>query len=145
MLRNGRDADQNFDDPSEPLYRRCRSDEIEQDGLRILGPKISYKNMSVNRGRYSDPQDVIFEQPTCGIAQWSVSDVPGNIIPSPGKGDPFSFRPAHVPEELNYSHCEIWAYKGDVRVEKPDPSTEVKKLYRQIMSDRSRIIHPPSA
>jgi hypothetical protein len=144
MLRNGRVADQDFSEPAEPLYHRCCRDMLDPKCERILGAKVVYKNMSVNRGRYSEPEDVIFDHPMWGIIGWTVADIPSNVVPPQGRGDPFSFRPAHVPEELNYAHSEVWAFKNGRRIEKPDPSTEVKKLFRQIMSDRSRVLRVPA-
>ncbi len=111
----------------------------------IINPlKIGYANLSVNREKYSVSEDVIFGMPSWGILYWLVADVPSNVKPSnEGLGEPFDFRPSHAPEWNNYAHSEIWAYKGNVRVQDPNPSKVVKKMYRQLMSERAKIIKLP--
>ena len=53
------------------------------------------------------------------------------------------FYPGRVPKEDNYAHGEIWTFKERVRVENPKLSTIVEKDFRQIMSDRGKLILRP--
>jgi hypothetical protein len=55
-----------------------------------------------------------------------------------------SFFPHHRPEDDNYAHCEIWTFKEGEHVAKPKLPETVKKEFRQIMSDMSRIILIPT-
>jgi hypothetical protein len=45
----------------------------------------------------------------------------------------------------NYAHSEIRTYKNGLLVETPNLPATVKKEFRQIMSDRSVILHRPIA
>jgi hypothetical protein len=44
----------------------------------------------------------------------------------------------------NYAHCEVWTFKEGVHVPNAKLPETVKKEFRQIMSDRSVLLHSPS-
>lgn len=139
MYRSGRGVDDIFD-PFEHLYHRCSKQYL--DGNRVLPAGIRYANMSVNRQKYSEPEDVIFGYPGFGIIRFIVKMIPA-YLKSDG-GMTWEFRPAHVPEEDNYAHSEIHAYKDGNRVTKPQPPELIKKKYRQIMSDHAVVLREPT-
>jgi hypothetical protein len=112
-------------------------------GDRLIPLKISYTNLSTNRGKYSEPEDVIIDAPGWGILFWRVDQIPRDVKSDDPKATAYDFRPGHKPEDDNYSHTEIWAYRDDIRVPEPDPSKAVKKRYRQLMSERATLIKPP--
>ena len=107
MYRRGRPVDPLFE-PSENLYRRCQADQIVG---RILPQAFRSPSFSVNRGKYSEPQDVLIPSyERWGVAGFQVKDVPSRIVSS--GGTQFEFRIDHIPEEDNYSHSEVRTYKN---------------------------------
>ena len=94
MYRRGRPVDPLFE-PSENLYRRCQADQIV--GGRILPQAFRSPDFSVNRGKYSEPEDVLIPsyERWGSIASFQVKDVPSRI--SSGGGTEFDFRVDHVP------------------------------------------------
>jgi len=147
MLRNGRPVDSNFRF-FDCLYRRCGKEDVSGD--RLLPLRISCTNPSVGWSKYGRPWDVIFDFPGQGIAQLLVCALPKELpVEKPAGRQPnppklHSFFPAHVPECENYPHCEIWTFKEGVHIPDPKLPPMVKKEFRQIMSDRSLILHNPS-
>lgn len=150
MFRRNRGPD-NWFSPRDHLYRRCTREDVEGD--RLIPARIQYENVSVNWSRYSKPWDVVFEHPGEGIVRFVVRDLPEELpkeLPpaaKEGKKQPpvkvHCFRPAHQPLEYNYAHSEIWTFKEGERITKVSLPVTVKKEFRQIMSDRSLILHQP--
>jgi hypothetical protein len=147
LYRRGRPDDQEFE-PTEELYHRCKEgstyeDPAQPSAWRLKPSALRSPDFSVNRQKYSQPEDVLL--PTYqgwGVAAFAVGDVPASIS-SPGQVG-FEFRVEHVPEEENYAHSEIRTYRGERRIlaSSKVPDT-VKSLFRQRLSERSRIIiHP---
>lgn len=141
MYRQGRPAHP-FNDPDEPLYRRCKQQDVVAGHLTALS--ISFRNWSVNRGGpgFGEPEDVLFPNHfSQGIATFRVK----NILPRMKleAGPVFEFRAAHVPDEDNYAHSEIQTYKGGELAHKPEPPQLIKKRFRQMISDASEIIRQP--
>lgn len=144
MFRRGRPVDPVFD-AEETLYRRCLPGEVQ--GQRLLPAAIKFPGWSVNREKYSDPDDVLIPNyQEYGVAGFRVKDIPESLrSPAPGNVL-FEFGVEHVPEEDNYAHSEIRTYKDGHY----DPSlskkinAQVKKEFRQLLSDRTFVIrHPP--
>jgi hypothetical protein len=144
MLQNGRADDNNFHS-FHCLYCRCVQEDVSEN--RLLAARISYKDTSVNWSRYSKPWDVIFDYAGQGIAQFLVCGLPKELpteLPpgrQPNPPKPHSFFLGHVPLPHNYAHCEVWTFKQGVRVQSPKLPEAVKKEFRQIMSDRSVLLH----
>ena len=84
---------------------------------------------------------LIPDWPLWGVAMFLVGHLPANVKASQGT-NVFDFKPEHKPEERNYSHTEIVAYKNGVRPPNPKPSAEVKKKYRQLLRDAMEILKP---
>jgi hypothetical protein len=78
----------------------------------------------------------------CGLPKELPIELPLGQQPNPPK--PHSFFPAHVPLPQNYAHCEVWTFKEGVHVPNAKLPETVKKEFRQIMSDRSVLLHSPS-
>lgn len=140
MYRNGRGEDQDFH-PREPLYRRVRQEDLA--GESLLAAKIGYHQWSINRGKFSEPEDVAFGWDGCGVAQFYVEDVPAEVSGDTPGEKTYNFRPQHRPDEDNYAHSEIWAFREGLRVDRPNPSSSVKKKYRTMLSQRITIIRAP--
>ncbi len=139
MYREGRPVDPRFE-PSEKLYRRCRADHIV--GGRILPQEFRSPDFSVNRGKYSEPEDALIPPyQRCVISSFQVKDVPSRILSSGGAE--FDFRVAHDPEEDNYSHSEVRTYKNGRFDPKLKVARTVKKEFRQRLSDRAIVLKPP--
>jgi hypothetical protein len=142
MLKGERGLDNTFK-PRHRLYHRCEKEDVAGD--RLLGPRIRCEGASVNWSKYSKPWDVIFDHPDFGIARFIVFELPRELPKEQPAGtliEAHSFLPHHEPLELNYSHSEIWPYKGNQRLKRLS-SKIVQKEFRTIMSDRSFILRDP--
>src|SRR6266487_2401330 len=139
MYRNNRPADPNFDG-AELLSRRCRQEDVE-NGHRSRSA-VGFPDWSVNRAKYSEPGDALLPRwPDWGVASFAVADVPGSLV-SEG-GTVIEFRIEHVPEEENYAHSEVRAYKNGRHDRKLDVPKTVKARFRQILSERTHIAIEP--
>jgi hypothetical protein len=144
LRRNGRLADQYFD-PDETLYIRVEPEHINGEYVDMAG--IHFPDISVNRGKYSDPVDVLIGKPDWYIAHFQVRHIPpGHCMPD---GTEYEYRVEHdpidTPGQENFSHSEIRAFKNqgqhnpvkcfqrDLKV----PPTE-KARFRQMLADKAR-------
>lgn len=110
-------------------------------GDRLAPDQISFRDWSLNRGKYSEPEDVLIGRVGFGIATFKAADVPASVLSETGNA--FDFRLDHDPEEENYSHSRIIVgrdglFQADLKV----PKT-VKKKYRLTISDKATILHQP--
>lgn len=141
LYRNGRSVDSVFA-PEERLYLRFPRESYDHINCGLLPSAIrSPVDQSVNRGKYSDPADVLLPHwPDWGIALLEVRDVPKELQST----ITYRIRVEHDPLEDNYAHTEIRAYKGDpeARIMKIR-STQVKKEFRTRLSNLARIHSPP--
>ena len=144
MYRRGRPVDSHFE-PTEKLYRRCQGDHIVGD--RVLPQAFRAPDFSVNRGKYSQPEDVLMPSyERWGVVSFQVKDVPARILSAGGAK--FEFGIVHDPEEDNYSHSEVRAYKnGGADPKLFDPKLKLartaKKEFRQRPSDAAGVLKPP--
>jgi hypothetical protein len=143
LLWNGRLPDQNFT-PDELLYYRVPK--FDDRGKVSVQDVTPVPNMSVNRGKYSLPQHVLFARFPMylgqQVAQFQVADIPPTL--TSGTGEVFTFgivhdpvRPPEEPNE-NYAHSEIRAFFAGVPNDRV-PS-KIKKEFRQILSELMRPI-----
>jgi hypothetical protein len=151
MWQNGRPVDPHFE-PTEALYYRCTPGHVINDGQSLSPAGIKFPNTSVNRGKYSEPEDVLIspvDKPIPGIelmkiAVFSVQDVTFSItLPLPAKS--CDFKVEHVPLPDNYSHSEVRAYKDGKFEEKTSFGETVKKEYRARLAKVARIWQKPEA
>jgi hypothetical protein len=138
LLWHGRGPDQNFE-PDEPLYYRVE----KFDGRgKVSVLDVHCPDMSVNRGKYSQPEHVLYAKlpQFLGhrVARFYVRDIPGQVRSGDGRDFRFAIvhEPIRPPEELdeNYAHSEIHAFLGGER--KKRVSNLVSKEFRQILSER---------
>jgi len=115
LYRRGREVVPEFA-ASEMLYMRYSAEQFLEDHLNPAAIRSQLKQ-SVNRGRFSEPEDVLFsetgEYNGLGAVEFPVSAIPDKVDQPDGPSYTFSVQ--HQPEELNYSHSEIWSDQ--------DPST----------------------
>jgi hypothetical protein len=137
MNRNGRLADQEFR-PEELLYRRYIQQHFEHG--KIVDAHFSFPP-STNRQKYSEPEDVLFSEDgrfdSCGVLEFEVIAIPAEI--EDDQRTKFVFFPRHVPEEMNYSHTEVWCERSQQRGNEALPSSTAKKKFRAKLSQRVKV------
>jgi len=138
LRRRGRPVDDTFE-AEEQLYRACRREHVVE--TRLLPAAISFRDWSLNRGKYSEPEDVLIGREGFGIAKFKVGDVPTSLCSA--TGNIFDFRVEHAPEEDNYSHSRIIVGRDGTFRHNLDVPSQVKKSFRQILSDKLTIIQQP--
>ena len=108
LYRRGRDVAPEFSG-DESLFLRYRVEHFIEGQLTPYGIR-SQLQQSVNRGNFSQAEDVLFseagEYDGLGVIEFFVAEVPPRIAQR--DGPPYVFFLCHVPEETNYSHSEIW-------------------------------------
>ncbi len=142
MLRQGRPVDSTFQ-PEEKLYRRCISDHVLKK--RVLPEAFRFPDFSVNRGKYSEPEDVLVSSAgnfgDYAIVVFRVDAIPVRL-PSPGRIE-YEFRVYHDPQDENYAHSEVRTLKNGVHSRTLDVNKTVKKTFRQMLSDRAEVLKLP--
>jgi hypothetical protein len=133
-IRQPDSSDPNFS-PDELTFRRYISDDFE--GENFKPPRFSFPP-SLNRQRYSEPEDVIFSETgefdEHGVLECQVAQL--SITVRDDRNTDYSFVPVHRPEENNYSHSEMWADCMQTRNRTDRPSKVARKKYRTIVSKR---------
>jgi hypothetical protein len=118
-----------------------KEDDEEEEYRELDDADILFPNQSVNRDRYSQPEDVIFNFPGWGIGAIEVQQIPPRLE-SPGQdnkvGPTYNFKPVHKPEACNYAHAEIQVFSGTENVRRVS-SNNIKKQYRTLMRQRARV------
>lgn len=102
--------------PGELLYRRYRRQDVTngviQDAALKFPKKDENTGQSVNRSRFSKPQDTLWNDKErldgLGVFQFPASCLPKEAT-CPATGRRFAFWPKHVPIQNNYAHSEIWS------------------------------------
>ena len=136
LKRNGRAPDPQFT-PQEELYRRFGPKEVDPQSGSIMDATLQFP-LSANRQKYSQPEDVLFS-PTnqyagFGIVRLLVGDIPETIPDD--KGQIHWFRPAHEPEEDNFSHTHVQC-ENETPVGQPiTGSRSARKKCRSILKQR---------
>lgn len=127
--------------PDELLYLRIKPQYFsgaQADWNQITINHIRFPNFSVNRGNYSEPEDVLKpDWPQWGIASFLVRDVPQQL----SKDASCKFKVEHLPEAGNYAHSEVRVYKNGVFGYE---STKAARLeFRSILRNRMVILRRP--
>lgn len=134
--QNGRGEDQVFSQ-TELLFRRYPRKLLLNGRPVPLTMQFDDKSgVSVNRGLYSEPHDVLEpdccngnQRPDSVVLEFAVSDVPVSIAGQDRRE--FRFSPKHVPKEQCYSHTEIWCNaEGDIERAYQSPSKQVRDIFR---------------
>ena len=141
-----------FGDPIDPvfaddeaLYMRLPPKAYDASRVAIvLLNEVQFPNFSVNRGKYSEPPDVL--KPnwlTWAVAAFLVGDIPAELEgegPVKGQSVRYRFAPVHRPELGNYAHAEVQSFKP--QGENVAPSKTVRATFRELLRQKCRtIIH----
>jgi hypothetical protein len=141
LLRNGRPEDQAFD-ADELLYRRYIREHLHND--KIVDAHFDFPRTSVNRGKYSQPEDVLFSE-NGQFERWGVLEFPVSGIPAilqDAQGERFVCFPAHAPLDSNYGHTEIACERERQRGEPAIPGPAARKKFRAMLSKQVRVRIP---
>ena len=94
----------------EPLFLRYRAEDFLTDHLAEHSIRSQMKQ-SVNRGLFSEPADVLFDEEGkyngLGVVGFRVDDITCTV--KPAEGHPYNFFMKHIPLSNNYAHSEIWS------------------------------------
>jgi hypothetical protein len=143
MIRNGRPALTHFA-PDELLFLRYGVDDFVNGQLAAAA--IHFPKQSVNRGRFSEPGDVLFHNDGkydgLGAVEFDVADIPATITGD--QGSTYRFFMHHEPLDDNYGHSEIWSARPRAEEEYREPSKSTKlqfrmQLCKRILASRIRI------
>jgi hypothetical protein len=115
---------------------------------QLLPEGLRSQKQSVNRGRFSEPEDALFSETGkydgLGVVEFCVADVPERV--DQPDGPTFIFYLRHEPEDENYSHSEIWSDHESRTSEgfrKPSPTVSLKfriRLCKSIRQEQVRIV-----
>lgn len=143
---NGRECDDIFN-PTEKLYIRLRSVDPRTD--RPDFGDIHCPGQSVNREKYSEPEDVLWRNSEFlsqyGFGYFTVAQVPEKILD--GKGREVFFHVVHDPvfesdiELENYSHSEVRASNETGRAK--SVSGLIKTVFRQTIAEQITVLRVP--
>jgi hypothetical protein len=120
------------------------------EGGNLAAVGVRLPTFSVNRGgEYSQPEDVLIpplNKPIenielMGIVSLLVGHIPPQLTPTGGKT--IEFKIEHAPEEDNYSHCNVKAYKDGGHTEKLQISETIKKEFRAEIARQAFIVRAP--
>ena len=130
LKRNGRPVDNDFPD-EERLFFRIE-EAVLADGEKIPPSAVPFPNTSMNRERYSLPEDVLLGKQGFLVYGTAVAQVRINHQTTSDRGASTYYRlcPIHVPLEDNYSHTELRVFKNDERSHAPNLTRNVKRHFR---------------
>jgi hypothetical protein len=137
MYREDRDIDPEFL-PSELLYYRMRV--AGPVGSRPVGGiDIRLPEDSVNRGKYSEPGDVLFPKYFhLGVVQFPVSAIPASrsFTNQQRMTREYALNVEHKPDYDNYAHSNIIAFRDRARAKDSGeiPKT-LKSEFRQLIAE----------
>ena len=136
----GRPADPDFDQ-QEKLYHRFEKLQKASDG-KFYPASIRFPDFSVNRERYSKPEDVLYPNyKGLGIVSFKVEDLPEPILTGEGSKNEttYTFVPVHDPLEENYAHSEIRTFKNGHYSKNMDVSKKVKFKFRTHLANKLNV------
>jgi len=122
---------------SERLFRRLHPDHFV--GGVITDAFLPFPSFSVNREKYSHPQEVLREHPRYGIAAFAVGDIPERLDADPGQI--YRFGVEHVPLPDNYAHSEVHSFRDGAKAE---PPRIVRKKFRDLLRRQTVVLKEPS-
>jgi len=143
MIRNERPVIAHFA-PEELLFLRYGVDDFVNGQLAVGA--IKFPKQSVNRGCFSEPEDVLYHDEGkyngLGAVEFSVEDIPPTITGD--QGSTYRFFAHHEPRDDNYGHSEIWSARPRAEEEYREPSKSTKlqfrmQLCKRILTSRIRI------
>ncbi|MBX3147260.1 MAG: hypothetical protein KF785_10870 [Gemmatimonadales bacterium] len=137
------DPDQDFD-PTEELYLRLSLERRPTQSAikKAIAEQVHFPKCSVNRGKYSEPYDVVRLKPGWSVGVFEVRDIPASLeCKVQGLYEFFVF---HCPEAdtdgvMNYAHSEIRSrFDGNLR----QPGRLVKFEFRELIAFRMKVLPP---
>jgi hypothetical protein len=141
MSRNGRAEDQHFEN-DELLFRRYLREHFV--GNRMIDVYFPFP-ISLNRQKYSIPQDVIFAEDGrfdgWGVLEFRVNQVALELLHENAQ---YFFFPKHAPEETNYSHTETRCSHTLNHTPEINISSAAKKKYRVMLSQQDPTVRIPA-
>ncbi len=144
LKQNNRPAIQQFD-PQERLFHRFNK--LTQEGGHFYPASIGFPEFSVNRERFSEPEDVLLPDFfNWGIAAFKKEDIPGAFVIGNENSNEtvYDFIVFHVPEEENYSHSEVRTLVNGVYSKKKRiRNKDVKRYFRFKLSERLKTVRDP--
>ena len=147
--RNERPENHEFT-PNELLFRRYRENDLVNGRPTPLGFSFAETTgHSVNRGNYSQPQDVLepdccdgHARSDCVVLEFNVADVPGELVSSDQTRHTYFFRLKHVPKATCFAHSEMWCnQQGNIHEPYQYPPKNVRDRFRAELI--RRITLPP--
>lgn len=107
---------------------------------------VQFPGFSVNRGKYSRPEDVVRPpRELWGIMQFPVGVIPPKLplatAPVPGART-FKCFVVHLPEPDNRAHCHVCCEPEDGG--KGEPAKTLKLQFREILSQQSKVTKEPT-
>jgi hypothetical protein len=133
FYRRGREVVPDFE-ATEMLYMRYSAEHFLENQLNPAAIRSQLKQ-SVNRGRFSEPEDVLFSETGdydgLGSVGFPVSAIPSRVEQPDGPSYTFSVQ--HQPEELNYSHSELWSDQDPGTGGFRKPSKTVSATFRILL------------
>jgi hypothetical protein len=147
LRANGRSLDNKFTS-DERLFLRIHR--ISPNTEKPEFSDIRCPDLSVNRSKYSDPEDVLWSK-FVYLVDWGIGSLTvGQAtfgLPS-GDGVVIDFKVEHDPVAAsneapeNFSHCEIRAYKLGQR--RPKVSNALKSEFRQRIAEAVEVLQAPA-
>lgn len=143
MIRNRRPVIPNFA-ADEPLFLRYGVDDFVNG--QLVAAALHFPRQSVNRGRFSEPEDVLYHDEGkydgLGAVEFGVADIPATITGD--QGSTYRFFMHHEPLDDNYGHSEIWSARPESEEEYREPGKSTKlqfrmQLCKRILTSRIRI------
>lgn len=145
LLRGGREECQFFK-PDENMFQRFN--ELLRVGDNLYPNAIRFPVFSVNRERFSEPEDVLYhDYPKClaqGVSAFKAKDIPTQLSVYDNNSKTnniYDFCVWHDPREENYSHSEVRGYKNDNEARRV--AKTVKKRFKIKLSEKISIIKDP--
>jgi hypothetical protein len=126
------------------LYRRFSQKEMDPLSGLLVDAALQFP-FSTNRQKYSKPEDVLYsptnEYAGFGIVKFQVGDIPEKVVDA--NELVHWFRPAHEPEESNFSHTHVQC-ENETPVGQPvKGSATARKKCRSIL--KQKFVHLRSA
>jgi hypothetical protein len=128
LKRNGRPLVPDFKS-DERLYLRIVK--ANYAGDRLQQGAFDMPVQSVNRGMFSEPEDVLLpDKQKRGIAYFLVEHIPKPTVSRDHPGKIFALVVKHAPEEDNYAHSEIHASINGTLADKKSIPSYIRKQFR---------------
>ena len=132
VYTNGKDIEA-FAANGELLYRRYKKEHYQEK--RLLPAAFQFPKQSVNRQKFSNPEDVLHVDCCNGkrFEGWGVLEISSADMPTPLEspdGKLFHFIPEHEPLVCCYAHSVIRVKSGESNTFVDAPSTKVKETFR---------------